>query len=81
MGPANEKLRKLRLKSSPHALYFSLFRFLSGQYFESGILFISSGQLGTGGERNTGFGGEPFNLNFLNLKFVGPINSFLGYSL
>ena len=27
-----------------------------------------------------GCGGEPFNLNFLNLKFVGPINSYLGYN-
>ena len=55
-------------------------KFLSGQYFESGILFIYSGQLSTGGERNTGCGGEPFNLNFLNFLFVGPINSYLDYN-
>ena len=24
-------------------------------------------------------GGEPFNLNFLNFEFVGPLNSYLGY--
>jgi len=54
-------------------------KFLSGQYFESGILFIYSGQLGTGGERITGCGGEPFNLDFLNFSIAGPINSYLDY--
>ena len=76
MGPTNEQLRKLRLKGSPP---LSLLRCLSGQYFESGILFIYSGQLGTREERNKGCGGKPFNLNFLNCSFVGPISSYLGY--
>ena len=64
----------------PHTLYFSLIRCLSGQYFDSGILFISSGQLGTRGERNKGCGGEPFNLNIFNFSFLGPIYSYLGYT-
>ena len=37
------------------------------------------GHSGTEGERNTGCGGEPFNVNFLNFEFVGPIDSYLGY--
>ena len=65
----------------PHTLYFSLIRCLSGQYFDSGILFISSGQLGTRGERNKGCGGEPFNLNIFNFSFLGPIYSYLGYRI
>ena len=76
-GSYKWKIEKLRLKGSPP---LSLLRCLSGQYFESGILFISSGQLGTREERNKGCGGEPFNLNFLNCSFVGPISSYLGYT-
>ena len=66
LGTFKREIEKSRLKGSPP---HSPLRCLSGQFFESGILLIFAGQLGTREERNKGCGGGPFNLNFLNFSF------------
>ena len=79
MGPANEKLRKLRLKGSPPHPVFLSPPVPNWPEDIKKILIRNIGHSGTGGERNTGCVGEPFNFNFLSFSFAGPINSYLGY--